>query len=92
MLSYCQSLQNLKSGFDQYEVVSREAVVGRTVLDGEKDDKKKGLCLLRNCIFVDIFYGFLEYRALSGNDDIVEGRIMHLARLDNEVATVLTCS
>lgn len=40
---------------------------------------------------VDILYTFLSYRLIGSNDDIVEARIMKLARLNASVANVLTC-
>lgn len=71
-------MQNIKSGSGQQKVVSREAIVGGTVVHREEDDEEQSLRLIGNGISVDIFYGFLHYRSFIGNDGIAEGASCHL--------------
>lgn len=71
--------------------MSTKAVVDRTVADRDEDDKDEHLCLFENSISVDIFYTFLDYGLLNGNDDTMAGSIILLARLEAWVATVQAC-
>lgn len=91
LTSYCESAQKFISRSAQQQVVSKEEVVDETVVDGEEDDEEELICLLKRSISVETFYAFLDYRLLKGNDDIVEGRTMQLARLDAWIGTMLQC-
>lgn len=60
-----------------------------TVGNREEGDEKERLYLLGNRIPVNIFYGFIDYRQLSSNNDRVDAIIMQFARSDSWAATVL---
>lgn len=45
-------------GSGQNQVESMDAVEGRAVVNGEKEDKKKCLCMYRTSVFVNIFMLF----------------------------------
>lgn len=76
------------SGLHQ-EVLSKEAVVGGTVVEEVEGHKKGRLWLFGNSITVNIFYAFLNYRPLKNRDEIVEGSITKRSRLDAWVAAAL---
>lgn len=82
LISYCETVRNFELGSGEQQAVSAEAAVGGKVVNGEEDDDEEHLCFFENNISVDIFYTFVVYRALSGNDNRLEGRIMELAHLD----------
>lgn len=67
------------------------AVVDETVVDRAEDDQKERLCCFGNSISVNIFYRFLDYRPLNGNDDIVKESIMECSLPDPWAKTLLTC-
>lgn len=82
MNSYCESVQNLASVSCQQKLVSTEAVLNETVVNGEDDDGKRFQCWLIKSIPVGSFYSFQGYRKSSRNYDIVIWSIMHLACSD----------
>lgn len=80
-----------RSGSCQKQAVSTKAEAGKTVPDRDDDDEKVLLCLFRNSKSDSIRYAFLENGSLTGNDDIADGGIMWLRRLDAMVVAVLNC-
>lgn len=72
-------------------MLSTEEVVGRKVVDRAECDEEERLHSVRNSILVKLFYNFRDYRLFSGSNDKMKRCIMQLARLDDSVATVLTC-
>lgn len=58
------------SGYGQQQMMSTEAVVRKTVLNGEEKDEEEHEWLFENSIYVDIFNAFIDYRPPSGNGDI----------------------
>lgn len=64
--------------------------MGGTVVDGKEVDGEERLSFLRIGISVPILYYLLEYKPLSGNNDVLEGSITHLVRVNTWVATVFT--
>lgn len=94
MISYCGSMLTLRAGSRQQKLVITEAVVIGTVVacdenEGE-DEEGEHLCLFDSSMSVVIFYAFLDYSLLSGENGIFKGRIMQLASLDVSLTTLLT--
>lgn len=63
-ISCCDSVRKLESGLSQQQVVSRNSVVGGTVVDGEDYDEVVRLRLFGNSTPVDSFYAFPNQRPL----------------------------
>lgn len=90
LIEYFESVSNSESRSGRQQEVSTEAMVGGTGLYREENEEEEDLCLFGNNISADMYYAFLYYRTRSDNDNIVEGKMMQLARNDDLVTTVLT--
>lgn len=64
-------------------MVSEKAVVRGTVPNGEEDVKEECTYSFGNKISGDISYACLDYRPLSGNDNIAAWSIMQRSRIDD---------
>lgn len=91
MISVCESVQNLKSGSGQQNVVSTESVVGGIALIEEEDAEEERLCSSGNSTSAGIIYGFLNYSLRNGKDGVVKNSVMKLAILATWVETLLNC-